>query len=198
MSFSVKRICVFGASSKNAPDVYRRAAYDMGRLIAEHGLGMVFGAGKAGLMGEAARGASSVGGEIIGVIPRKLNIEGIYFEGCTERIQTETMHERKATMERLSDAYIALAGGFGTIEELMEVLTLKQLGYFDCPIVLLNTCGYYNDLIAQLRTCVERGFTNVEYLKLYHIASDPGDAMGYILSYSGMAVRDKLADATVK
>lgn len=186
---------MFGASSAVIPEAYALAAHELGRLIASGGCGMVFGAGDKGLMGAAARGAAEIGCEIIGVIPRKLNVSGIYYEGCTQRIQTETMHERKATMESLSDAFVALAGGFGTIEEFMEVVTLKQLNYFDAPIVLLNTNGYYDDLLRQLRCCVDSGFTNADYLGLYFSANTPYEAMEYILAYKGMAIRDKLADA---
>lgn len=193
-----RNVCVFGASSSRIDKEYTAAAFAVGRLIASYGMGMVFGAGDHGLMGAAARGVTSVGGRLIGVIPEKLNKRGIYFEGCTERIETPTMHERKATMERLSSAFIALPGGFGTIEEFMEVLTLKQLNYMDPAIVLLNTRGYYGELIAQLRSCVAEGFANAEFAGLYYVAETPEDAVAYCAGYKGMNIRDKLLDALGK
>lgn len=190
-----RNICVFGASSSNIDKKYFLDAYAVGRLIANAGFGMVFGAGDRGLMGSAARGCFDAGGRTIGVIPEKLNKKGIYFEDCTEKIVTPTMHERKAAMERLSCGFIALGGGFGTLEEFMEVLTLKQLSYMDPALVLLNTCGYYDPLIAQLEKCVAEGFTNGEFSALYHVASTPEDAVSYCVNYRGMNIRDKLQDA---
>lgn len=189
-----RNVCVFGASSSRIDKEYTDAAFEVGRLIAASGMGMVFGAGDHGLMGAAARGVTSVGGRLIGVIPEKLNKPGIYYEGCTERIETPTMHERKATMEYLSSAFIALPGGFGTMEEFMEVLTLKQLGYMDPAIVLLNTRGYYGELIAQLEKCVDEGFANSEFAGLYHVSATPEDAVAYCAGYRGMKIRDKLLD----
>lgn len=118
-------------------------------------------------MGAAARGAYSAGGKIIGVIPEKLNIPGIYFEHCTERIQTATMHERKQLMESRSDAFVALSGGFGTLEELLEVLTLKQLGYHNLPVIIVNINGFYDPLIAQFERCVSEGFTDKHFMNLF-------------------------------
>ncbi|MBR3383251.1 MAG: TIGR00730 family Rossman fold protein [Clostridia bacterium] len=190
-----KNICVFGASSSNIDKAYFEDAYEVGRLIARSGFGMVFGAGDHGLMGAAARGCFDAGGRIVGVIPEKLNKPGIYFEHCTERIETATMHERKAKMESLSRGFIALGGGFGTLEEFMEVLTLKQLRYMDPAIVLLNTRGYFAPLIAQLEKCVDEGFTNRDFSALYHVASTPEEAVRYCAEYGGMNIRDKLLDA---
>ena len=178
-------ICVFGASSNLIDESYFKEAYKVGCLIGA--------AGDRGLMGAAARGCESEGGGIIGVIPEKLNRPGIYFEGCSKIIVTSTMHERKAEMERLSAGFIALAGGYGTIEEFMEVLTLKQLNYFDKPLVLLNTNGFYNDLTAQLAACVERGFTSQRHAELYCVCSTPQEAVEYCLKYGGMEIEDKLA-----
>ena len=190
-----KNICVFGASSDRIDGVFRRAAREVGRLVAEAGYGLVFGAGDSGLMGEAARGAAGACGDIIGVIPEKLNKKGIYFEGCTHRIETPTMHERKQTMERLSCGFIALAGGFGTIEELMEVLTLKQLSYIDAAIVILNTDGYYGPLVAQLEKSMEKGFTHKDFRALYAVAQTPEEAVALCTGYEGCSLPDKLAYA---
>lgn len=195
MSMKNCSICIFGASSNKIDRVYTDAAFETGRLIALSGRSLVFGAGTSGLMGAAARGCFSEGGRIIGVIPEKLNKPGIYYENCTEKLVTPTMHERKAAMESMSSGFIALAGGFGTIEELMEVLTLKQLGYTDHAIVILNTNGYFDPLIRQLEKCVSEGFAAPDYLNLWYEAEDPKSAVEYCLSYRGGAIRDKLIDA---
>lgn len=190
-----KNICIFGASSSNIDEKYLLDAYRVGQLTALNGFGLVFGAGDKGVMGQAARGVTKEGGRLIGVIPEKLNKKGIYYELCTERIETATMHERKAKMESLSCAFIALAGGFGTIEEFMEVLTLKQLRYMDPALVLLNTGGYFDPLIAQLASCVSEGFTNRDFSSIYYVASTPEEAVAYCARYRGMEIRDKLLDA---
>lgn len=187
-----KNICVFGASSNQIDECYKNDAFAVGRLIAESGSGLVFGAGDSGLMGQAARGAYSAGGRIIGVIPEKLNKKGVYFEGCTCRIETPTMHERKAKMEELSYGFIALAGGLGTFEELLEVLTLKQLSYIDPAVVILNTNGYFDPLTEQFRRSIEQGFTHNEFSKLWFVASTPEEAVRYCLEYSGSSFPDKL------
>lgn len=187
-----KNICVFGASSNNIDKAYFDDAFEVGRLIASAGFGLVFGAGDSGLMGAAARGCASEGGRVIGVIPEKLNIKGVYFEGCTEKIVTPTMHERKAKMEELSCGFIALAGGIGTFEELFEVLTLKQLSYIDPAIVLLNTKGYYDPICSQLELSIEEGFLHGEYSKLWHCASDPAEAVAYCREYKGSDLPEKL------
>ena len=190
-----KNICVFGASSNNIDKAYFDDAFEVGRLIASAGFGLVFGAGDSGLMGAAARGCASEGGRVIGVIPEKLNKKGIYYEHCTERIETLTMHERKATMEGLAGGFITLAGGYGTIEEFMEALTLKQLSYFDKPLVILNTNGCFDSLIMQLESCVAGGFTSPDHRGLYAVFTEPADAVNYCVNYKGMSIRDKLLDA---
>lgn len=188
----IKNICVFGAASDRIDPVYREAAFNTGRLIAEAGFGLVFGAGDSGLMGAAARGSESAGGRIIGVIPEKLNRKGVYFENCTERIVTPTIHERKAKMEDLADGFITLAGGLGTIDEFMEVLTLKQLSYADKPIVLLNTNGYFDPLVEQLERSIKEGFTHEAYRSLFFAASSPEEAVRYCAGYKGANIPDKL------
>lgn len=136
--------CIFGASCPNVAKGYLEAAFETGALLSEHGLGMVFGGGNTGLMGAAARGVKSKGGRLIGVIPEKLTSRGIAYPHCDQLIVTPDMHTRKAKMEALSFGFLALPGGFGTLEELLEVITLNQLGYLQAPVVLLNTNGYYD------------------------------------------------------
>ena len=140
----MQNVCIFAASSPKLARHYIDAAFALGAALAENGIGLVFGGGRTGLMGACARGVQAKGGRITGVIPKKLNVPGIAFEHCDELIVTEDMHTRKATMERLSGAYIALPGGIGTLEELLEVLTLNQLGYLSAPVVIFNQNGYYD------------------------------------------------------
>lgn len=188
-------ICVFGASNDNIDPIHISAAQELGARLASSGIGLVFGAGRTGVMGAAARGAFAKGGTIIGVIPKKLNVKGIYFENCTELLVTETMHERKALMESLSDGFVALSGGFGTIEEFMEVLTLKQLDYFRSPLVLFNMGGFYDGLIAQLQRCVDDGFTNKLFMQLFSVANTVDEAMELLCAKGEAApMPDKIAE----
>ena len=187
-------VCVFGASNNKIPDIYVDFAERFGARLAEEGMGLVFGAGRTGLMGASARGAYSKGGRIIGVIPKKLNVPGIYYEHCTERLETPTMHERKALMEELSSAFVALSGGFGTLEELMEVITLKQLGYHSKPIVIVNINGFYDNLLAQFGRCVSDGFTNELFLGLYTVVTDVDGAIKALLESELPEMPDKLQE----
>lgn len=191
----MKNICVFGASCSNIDKEYISAAYELGQIMAERGAGMVFGGGGTGLMGAAARGVRASSGHIIGVIPERLNRPGIAYPGCDELIVTPDMHARKARMEELSSAFIALPGGYGTLEELMEVLTLNQLGYISAPVILLNTRGYYDRLMAMLNTCVDEGFTARPCLELFAAAETPQQAVELALNRKQPEIPDKLADA---
>ena len=129
------------------------------------------------------------------MIPEKLNVPGIAFEHCNELIVTADMHTRKATMERLSDAYIALPGGIGTLEELLEVLTLNQLGYLRAPVVIFNQNGYYDALIRQLNTCVEQEFADQSCLSLYAVAESPAEAVQALSTFQLKELPNKIKDA---
>ena len=188
-------ICIFAASSAALEEEYIQAAYELGRLLAINGFGLVFGGGRTGLMGACARGVKSAGGKAVGVIPKRLNVPGIAFEECDELFVTEDMHERKALMERMSAGFIALPGGFGTLEELMETLTLNQLGYISAPVVILNQNGFYNELLAQLGTFARRGFTNAACLGLYAEAATPKEAVERLLCYTPPVLPDKIKEA---
>ena len=146
-------------------------------------------------MGACARGVQAKGGCITGVIPKKLNVPGIAFEHCDELIVTEDMHTRKATMERLSGAYIALPGGIGTLEELLEVLTLNQLGYLSAPVVIFNQNGYYDALIGQLRACVEQEFADASCLRLFAVADTPEEAVRALQAFELPELPNKIKDA---
>lgn len=188
----MKQVCIFGASGSRIDEEYIAAAYRVGELLAKNGIGMVFGGGATGLMGACARGVYDNGGTITGVIPEKLNRPGIAFEKCTELIVTPDMHTRKATMEKLSDGFLTLAGGFGTLEELMEVLTLNQLGYIDSPVVILNTLGYYDNLIAQFKECISQGFTSEACMEIFSEAKTPEEAVDLIINKKMPQLPDKL------
>ena len=191
----MRRVCIFAASSATLDPIYTDAAFALGALLAQQGLELVFGGGRTGLMGACARGVKSRGGCVTGVIPKKLNVPGIAFEDCDELIVTADMHERKATMERISDAFVTLPGGMGTLEELMEVLTLNQLGYLSAPVVLLNVEGFYDELTAQLRTFVARGFMDDACLSLFTSAATPAETVDQLLSFRPPRLPDKIRDA---
>ncbi len=191
----IKSVCIFGASCSSIDPAYIEAAYRTGALLAERNIGMVFGGGNTGLMGAAARGIHENGGRLTGVIPEKLNQPGIAYPHCDELIVTPDMHTRKATMEKLSEGFIALPGGFGTLEELLEVLTLNQLGYIALPVVLLNTRGYYDRLIDQLKYCVEEGFTSPACLSIFAVADTPEQAVELVMKMKLSELPDKIKDA---
>lgn len=176
-------ICIFGASSCELQRIYYDEAFLMGAELARRGHVMVFGGGRSGLMGAAARGAVSENGKLIGVAPKFFDEPGILFEGCTEIIFTETMGERKKLMEDVSDAFITLPGGIGTFEEFFEALTLKQLGRHAKAMALLDINGYYEELDAMMRRSVKEKFTPTEGYGLYETLRTPSEVMDYIEAY---------------
>jgi len=187
-----RAICVFGASSAALEEKYYTAAHRVGKALAKAGVGMVYGGGDTGLMGAAARGVYENGGYILGVIPERLHRPGVYFPHCDEMIVTKTMHERKATMEAKSQGFITLPGGIGTLEEVMEVLTLKQLGYHNHPVVLLNLDGFYDPLLAMFARCIEERFTHQVFLHSCRVATTPEQAVELSLQAETEPVPDKL------
>ncbi|MEG1548327.1 MAG: TIGR00730 family Rossman fold protein [Clostridia bacterium] len=191
----MRSVCVFGASSSGVDAVYEAAAYELGALLAERGIAVVFGGGRTGLMGAVARGVHDAGGHITGVIPEKLNVPGIPFEYCDKLIVTATMHERKAKMEQLSHGYIAMPGGLGTLEELLEVLTLNQLGYISAPVVILSIRGCYDALMAQLDACVAAGFTHEAYKGLYRCAQSAREAVELLVDFKPQELPNKIKEA---
>jgi len=175
-------VCVYCASSTQIDDKYFRAAEELGHLIAEHGLTLITGAGKLGLMNTIENAALEAGGKVTGVIPTFMVREGWHHEGLTELIETPSMHERKQTMANLSDGIIALPGGCGTMEELLEIITWKQLGLYVNPIVILNVDGFYDALLAQLEKAVEENFMRTIHADIWKVASTPVEAMELLLS----------------
>lgn len=179
-------ICLYGASSSAIAKAYVNPTEELGAKIAERGHTLIYGGGASGLMGAAARGAYSRKGEIIGVVPSFLNVDGILFDNCTDLIFTETMRERKALMEQKSDAFIMTPGGIGTFDEFFEILTLKQLGRHSKPIAVFNINGYFDSLIDQLKNAVRKQFMNPEAFELF-IVSDSADKL---LNYLENAVSE--------
>lgn len=170
-------IAVFGASSGSMNPAYYEAAFEMGALIARSGRPLLFGGGDTGVMGAAARGAHSEGGKVIGVIPEALNLPKIAYESCDELIVTRDLRDRMEKMAELSDAFCALPGGFGTLYELFEVITLNQLRYMLKPVVLVNTLGYYDRMSDFFEVMYRENCAREMCRKLYALASTPAEAM---------------------
>ena len=169
----IKRICVFCGSSLGARPAYKEMAECLGELLAERGIDVVFGGGCIGLMGALADAALRKGGEVIGVIPESLVQREIAHQGVTKLHVVETMHQRKALMADLSDAFIALPGGYGTLEELLEAITWSQLGIQQKPCGLLNVEKYWDGLLAALDHAVDEQFVRPENAQLVLVAQTP-------------------------
>lgn len=173
-------ICLYGASSDSIAKVYINPTEELGAKIAEMGHTLIYGGGAAGLMGAAARGAYSRGGEIIGIVPSFLNVDGILFNNCTDLIFTETMRQRKELMEKKADAFIMTPGGVGTFDEFFEILTLKQLGRHSKPIAVFNINGYFDNLISQLESAVHKQFMTPEALGLFYSTDRADKLLDYL------------------
>jgi uncharacterized protein (TIGR00730 family) len=172
-SRGVNRVCVFCGASSGRRVAYGEAARAFGAALASRGLGLVFGGGRVGLMGSVAEGVLAGGGTAIGVIPRDLVERELAHAGLTELVVVETLHERKARMADLADAFVALPGGFGTLDELMEQLTWSQLGLHAKPVGLLDVDGYWRPLIALARHATEEGFVRESDLASIAVAEEP-------------------------
>ncbi len=178
-------ICVFASSSDNLDEIYYKDASELGRLMGKNGINIVYGGSRLGMMYACASQVKANGAGIIGVMPQRLYDMGYgNSEDCSEFILTAGMRERKAKMDEISEGVIALAGGFGTLEEISEMIVQKQLGYNKKPIVLLNTNGFYNDLIKFFDTMIQNKFAKKGTEELYYIAETPKDAIEYIKTYS--------------
>lgn len=157
----MKRITVFCGSSLGTEDNYKLQATLLGKTLAKHNIELVYGGAKVGLMGAVADGVLSEGGKVTGVLPNFLRSKEIAHEQLTELILVDSMHERKTKMNELCDGVIAMPGGFGTLEELFEMLTWAQLGLHKKPIAILNIDGFYDSLIVMVQTMVDKGFLKV-------------------------------------
>ena len=171
------RICVYCASSNQADPRYREAAFHLGELLAAEGHSIVYGGGSAGSMGAVADGALSKHGEVIGILPRFMADLEWGHPGLTHLEMVDDMRERKHRLLTDSDAVVALPGGCGTLEELFEAITLKRLGLYFNPIVLLDTLGYWRPLDAFLHQVIEQRFMNPEHAKMWSLAATPEDVL---------------------
>jgi uncharacterized protein (TIGR00730 family) len=183
MGDTIRTVCVYCASSEAVDQHYRTVAAELGRAIAAQGWGLVYGGGSVGLMGEVARAALAGGAHVAGVIPERLASRELLLEGLSEAIRTETMRERKAIMDERADAFVVLPGGIGTLEELVEIVTLKQLGYHDRAVVLLDEAGYWDPLIAQLERMVDERFAHPWLRNLVDVADDVTGVIAALRSY---------------
>lgn len=173
-------VVVYCASSHEIDKTYFKAAERLGELLAENSITCITGAGKQGLMGALNDTILNHGGKVKGIIPEFMVDSGWCHDSLTETIITKTIHERKEQMARLSDAAIALPGGIGTLEELAEIITWKQLGLFKNPIILLNTNNYYEPLLTFFESMIDQKFMNPAYSKLIQIASTPDEVINIL------------------
>jgi len=180
-------LCVYCGSRSGIDASFRDAAREVGTLVGLLGWQLVYGGGRAGLMGEVADAALAAGARVVGVIPRALMTRELGHPGLSELHIVETMHERKRLMAEQSDAFVALPGGIGTLEELFEVWTWRQLGYHDKPVGLLNCGGYFDTLLAFLRATEEQGFVPPAQRELLQVQADPSTLLKRLASLSARA-----------
>ncbi|MBC7780245.1 MAG: TIGR00730 family Rossman fold protein [Proteobacteria bacterium] len=189
----MKAVCVFCGSNAGALPEYRAAAEMLARQIVEAGCTLVYGGGRVGLMGVIGDAAMAAGGRVIGVTPRRLVEKEVAHAGLTELRVVESMHERKAMMAELSDAFIALPGGIGTFEEFFEVLTWSQLGFHAKPCGLLNVAGYYDQLLAFLDHSTAQGFIRREHRGMVLTDTEPARLLDQLETFR-MPVVNKWLD----
>ncbi len=173
-------VCVFCASSANIDARFLDDARELGRRLAEGGWRCVNGGGAVGLMGAVTDGTLDAGGKVTGVIPKFMVDNGWCYDRLEDVIITADMHQRKQTMSEMADAVIALPGGVGTLEELLETLTWRQLGLVKVPVIILNTLGYYDALLAMLQHAIDEGFMKASHSQLWQVAATPADAIALL------------------
>lgn len=173
----ITSVCVYCASSTKINSAYFEAASEVGRLLGEQKIRVINGAGSIGLMRTVSDAALQAGGEVTGVIPRFMIEQNWHYDKLTALVEVESMHERKQRMADLSDAVIALPGGCGTLEELLEIITWKQLGLYLNPIVILNTLHYFDPLLTMLQRAVEEQFMRPQHRAIWAVAETPAEAI---------------------
>lgn len=178
-------ICVFCASSNHASPRYLEVARELGQLMVARDHTLVYGGGSVGLMGELAREVQQGGGRVIGVIPKRLSTEEIAFEAAEELLVTADMAERKNIMIERAEAFICLPGAFGTLDEMLEIITLRQLDYHDKPIILVNTDGFYEALLGFFERLEEERLISKECLDLYEVVDEVEAALNLLAGSSG-------------
>ena len=185
----MKRICVYCGSSPGRVEVYRDAAKALGAELAARGLGLVYGGASVGVMGAVADAVLAAGGEAVGIIPRALATKEVAHPALSELHVVQSMHERKAMMAELSDGFAALPGGWGTIEELFEMLTWAQLGFHEKPCGMLNVAGYYDDLARFLEHAMAEEFVREAYREMLIVEETPAALLDRFAAYRAPRVR---------
>lgn len=179
----MQSICVFCGSSFGTRPIYREAAIELGQVMAKENIALVWGGGKVGLMGTVADAVIQAGGEAIGVIPGFMVEKELAHPDASEMIEVDSMHTRKALMADRSEGFIAMPGGFGTFDELFEILTWAQLHIHGKPVGLLNTDGYYDPLLAMVEHSIREGFVRPSNLDLFVVASTPAELIAAMRGY---------------
>lgn len=178
-----KNICVFCSSSNTLDKTYYDAAHILGELLAKSGFNLVYGGSSVGTMYTIAKSAKANGAKIYGVMPEKLYGFGVHSDECDEFFLTDNMRDRKAKLDELSNGVIAMAGGFGTLEEVSEIICHKQLGYHNKPIIFLNTNGFFDNLLLFFDRIVKDSFAKNTAKDIFYVADTPQDAVNYLMSY---------------
>ncbi|HAR36092.1 MAG TPA: TIGR00730 family Rossman fold protein [Acidobacteria bacterium] len=188
----MKKIAVFCGSQTGRNEIYARKARELARVLAARDLELVFGGGGIGLMKEVAEEMLAAGGRVVGVIPENLLERNLGFPGLSEMIVVKDMHERKATVVRMADGFIALPGGWGTLEEIFEVLTWAQLGYHGKPCAFLNVDGYFDPLLEFMNRAVGQGFLLPQHLKMFTMSDDPARILNFMEGYRPPLILDAI------
>jgi cytokinin riboside 5'-monophosphate phosphoribohydrolase len=183
----IQSICVFCASSESVDDLFKDIALELGHELGRRRIDLVYGGASIGLMGCVARGVHEEKGKVIGVLPEFFKTKKIEYSKADELIVTQDMRERKAVMDKKSDAFIVLPGGIGTLEEAMEILSMRQLSLTDKPLVFINTQGFYEGLRANFKEMVSLKFVKPNVMNMYAMVPDPKSALDYLFSYAQQA-----------
>ena len=185
----MKTLVVYCGSSDDIPPVHLEAARAMGAALVQRGLTLIFGGGRTGMMGAVADAALAAGGRAVGILPRQFNTPALAHGGLSDMVLVDSMHERKARMAEMGDAFVALPGGFGTLEELIEILTWAQIGMHRKPVGILNVQGYYDPLLAMIERARQQGFIYAEHRGLIVCESTPAsllDGLAAFVSPAGL------------
>lgn len=187
----IKNICVYSASSTKIAPIYFEAAEQLGKILAQKHINLINGAGCLGLMCRISDAALAAGGTVTGIIPHFMVEQGWHHKGLTRLIETKDMHERKELMADMSDGIIALPGGCGTLEELLEIITWKQLGLYLKPIVILNINHFYDPLLEMLQQAIDQHFMREEHKNIWHVAETPKETVDllYTIPYWSKEIR---------
>jgi uncharacterized protein (TIGR00730 family) len=176
-------LCVYCSSSDAVAPIFFETTKEVGARLAQEGYTLVYGGGRIGLMGTLAQAVHQNGGRVIGVIPEFLHGKGLAYEAADELVITRDLRERKAVMEDRAGGFVTLPGGFGTLEEALEIITLKQLGLHSKPVVMVNTQGFYTPLLQLLEHIYQERFAKPEFRQLYHFASNASEVFSYLTTY---------------